>query len=350
MSRIVAAASAVPGHQLDTATALQLMGSMWPQAARVAARSTESPRSRYVAADLSSVLSATDLGERMDAYRAAALELSLNAAEAALARAQVPPDHVDLVVSVSCTGYMVPSLDIDLGERMGLRDNIIRLPITELGCSGGTAAIGFAHRHLMAMPDQTVLVVAVELPSLTFQPGDRSLDNLTASLLFGDGAGAVVMRGDHGAGLHVRGAASHVIRGTSGSLGFNLKKGGFHVVLDRRLPRIVASTIGDVVTAFTQRQGVGPLGFVAAHAGGPRITDAIQQALELDPEMLRVSREVFDSTGNTSSASILMIVERLMQTLGDQPLEGLGIGIGPGVSIELLDLAWEPAASSAGSF
>jgi len=345
MSRIVAAASALPGRRLDTATAIELMGSVWPQASRLAARSTESPSTRYVAADLSRVLSPPDLGERMEAYQSAALELSVEAAVKALSLAQVSPEQVDAVVSVSCTGYLVPSLDIALGERLGMRDNLVRLPITELGCSGGAAAIGFAHRHLLALPGHTVLVVAVELPSLTFQPGDRSIDNLTASLVFGDGAGAVLMRGDGGFGMHVRGAASHVVRGTSGSLGFDLRDGGFHVVLDRRLPRIVADSIGDVVAAFMDGQGRGRPQFLAAHTGGPRITDAIQQALGLDPALLLVSREVFDTTGNTSSASILMVVERLMESLGDQPLEGLGIGIGPGVSIELLDLAWEPVGN-----
>src|SRR5207249_1390382 len=83
------------------------------------------------------------------------------------------PDEIDLVVSVSCTGYLVPSLDVRLAAEMGLRSDVIRLPLTELGCSGGAAAMAAAHRHLAAYPDDRVLVVAVELPSLSFQPEDR---------------------------------------------------------------------------------------------------------------------------------------------------------------------------------
>src|SRR5207237_7885700 len=124
-------------------------------------------------------------------------------------------EEIDMVISVSCTGYLVPSLEVRLAAEMGMRSDIIRLPLTELGCSGGGAALAAAHRHLAAYPDSRVLVVAVELCSLSFRPDDHSLDNLTASLVFGDGAAAVVLGGERTEGRTLLGVACRL--GANGS-------------------------------------------------------------------------------------------------------------------------------------
>jgi alkylresorcinol/alkylpyrone synthase len=125
-------------------------------------------------------------------------------------------------------------------------------------------------------------------------------------------------------------------------LGFDLRDAGFHVVLDRKLPRMVAAALGDVVGTFMVRTGLDRIGFAAIHAGGPRIMDAVAESLDLPASLLEASRSVYDTHGNTSSVSILLVLEALSRELGDEPLDGVGIGIGPGISIELLRLAWTP--------
>jgi alkylresorcinol/alkylpyrone synthase len=339
-ARILSLASAVPAQRLDGAEALRMVAQLWPRTSRVAA--SESPATRNIAADPGSLLEPVGLDQRMEEYRSHALDLGERAATLALQDAGLDGSEIDAVISVSCTGYLVPSLDALLHPRLGLRSDCLRLPITELGCSGGAAALGFALRHLTGFPSDRVLVVAVELPSLTFQPDDRSIANLTASMVFGDGAAAAVLSGDPGPGLHVLAAGSHLVSGTTEALGFDLREGGFHVVLDRRLPRVVAATLGDAVGAFTARTGISAIDFAAVHAGGPRIMDAVQDALGLEATKLAASRRVFDRHGNASSVSILMVLEELARELPSQPLEGLGIGIGPGVAIELLHLKWAP--------
>lgn len=344
-SSILGIGTALPDHVLDAPARMELLKSIWPRMAMVGSAVDEAGGLRYLAEDPARLLEQRGLTDTMALYARHAIGLTEAAARQALTRAQVDPRAIDVIISVSCTGYLVPSLDVHLIERLGLRPDVVRLPITELGCSGGAAAISLGHRHLVAYPDQRVLVVAVELPSLTFQPADSSLDNLTASMVFGDGAAAAVMAvaADAGSpGLKVEGVGSHLVGGTARALGYDLRDDGFHVVLDRKLPKIISRSIGAVAMGFLERFGMERIDFIAAHGGGPRVLDAVQRALQLDDGLLAASRQTYAEVGNVSSASILFTLAALLPCLGPEPHQGLGIGLGPGVSIELIQLAWTP--------
>ena len=333
-------ATAVPEHRLEAADALRTLRGYWPQLDRLedadAALGT-----RYTCEPLPSLLRQRGLTDLRAAYLEHARRLAEKAACDALVRAGVTGADVDVVITVSCTGYVVPSLDVHLAGALGLRADVIRLPITELGCSGGAAALAAAQRHLTGFPDDVVLVVAVEVPSLSFHPDDQSTDNLTACLVFGDGAGAAVLaRPDpRRSGLEVVRAASHLIPGTADVLGFDLRDSGFHVVLDRRLPRVLRTHVREVVDRFMADAEVPAPSFYAVHAAGPRIFAALESALDLTADALDGSRRVFGSVGNTSSAAIFFVLEDLAGRNG----HGLGIGVGPGVTLELMHLEWVPA-------
>jgi predicted naringenin-chalcone synthase len=341
---ILAVATAVPEHRIEGVDALRELRAFWPQLDRIE-ESDLALGTRFTCEPLADVLRPRGLTELRRSYLRHASGLAERAATQALARACVRGDEVDLVISVSCTGYIVPSLDVHLAETLGLRPDVLRVPITELGCSGGAAAIAMAKRHLTGFPNDTVLVVAVEVPSLSFHPQDSSPDNLTACLVFGDGAGAAVLgrsSSDRGH-LEVLRTASHLVPGTSEILGFDLRDSGFHVVLDRRLPRVLAAELGPVVERFLAGGGMKPPAFYVVHAAGPRIFSAFESALKLPPEALEVSRRVFARAGNTSSAAIFFAFEDVIAAQGATGREGLGIGVGPGVTIELMQLAWVPA-------
>jgi predicted naringenin-chalcone synthase len=327
--------TALPEHVVEPEASLSALQHLWPRLRTIAAAEAVT---RYTVEPLAEVVRSRSLGEAMQIYAEHAPRLARIASARALDDAQVEPDEIDMVISVSCTGYLVPSLEVRLAAEMGMRSDIIRLPLTELGCSGGGAALGAAHRHLAAYPDSRVLVVAVELCSLSFRPDDRSLDNLTASLVFGDGAAAVVLGGERTEGLQLLHVASRLVPNSTSVLGFDLRDSGFHVVLDRRLPRLVEASLGGVVADFRASHRIDALDFYAVHAGGPRIFDAVQSALRLDEGALAVSRRVFRDVGNLSSASILFSLAALPQTPGD----GLAIAFGPGLTIELAHLRRNP--------
>jgi len=124
---------------------------------------------------------------------------------------------------------------------------------------------------------------------------------------------------------------------TSRALGFDLRDGGFHVVLDRRLPRLIARELRVVVARFRDRHRVPEPSFYAVHAGGPRIFDAVQEALKLPEVALRTSRRIFSEVGNLSSASLLFsLAETPVEARGD----GLALAFGPGVTVGLAHLHW----------
>jgi predicted naringenin-chalcone synthase len=333
MTAFLGFGTALPEHVVGPEAARDALGRLWPRL-KAGAAGAELV-TRHTVEPLERVIERRSVGEAMRLYTQHAPRLARLAACQALAAARTSPEEIDLVISVSCTGYMVPSLDVRLAAEIGLRPNVIRLPLTELGCSGGAAAIALAHRHLAAFPDDRVLVVAVELASISFHAGDRSLDNLTASMVFGDGAAAAVIGGRDGSALRLVAAESRLVPGSDRVLGFDLRDTGFHVVLDRRLPQLIEAGLEPLVVDFQRRQGISRPGFYAVHAGGPRIFDAVESALGLEPDDLAVSRSVFREVGNLSSASILFSLAALP---GDQRGDGLAIAFGPGVTIELAHL------------
>lgn len=331
-SALLGFGTALPEHRIPPGLAQQTLARLWPRLRAGAAGAEEV--TRYTVEPLERVIAPHSLGDAMRLYEQHAPRLARKAACEALAAAETSPEQIDMVVSVSCTGYMVPSLDMWLALETGMRPDVIRVPITELGCSGGSAALALAHRHLQAFPDHRVLVVAVELSSLSFRPGDRSLDNLTASMVFGDGAAAAVLGRGRGGELLVVAAESRLWPDTGRALGFDLRDDGFHVVLDRRLPRLIEHGLRATVDEFCRRRGVPEPAFLAVHAGGPRIFDAVEVALDLAPGSLATSRSVFSAVGNLSSASILFC----LAALPDVPGDGLAVAFGPGVTIELAHL------------
>ncbi|MGC2191127.1 MAG: type III polyketide synthase [Candidatus Dormiibacterota bacterium] len=326
MSRFVGFGTALPDHELTPAASLEALSQIWPHLRSAGLEAV----TRHTVQPVDQVFAPQSLGARMRVYQEEAPRLAQRAVEEALIDAGLRPDQIDVVFSVSCTGYMVPALDVRLANQLGFRSDAIRIPLTELGCSGGGAALAAAHRHLRLEPSHRVLVVCVELCSLTFQPGDRSMDNMTAAMVFGDGAAAAVLTGEPG-GLEVVGTGTRLIPNTDHLLGFDLRDDGFHPVLDRRLPRLIQHQLAEALAGF----GEGRLDFLAVHAGGPRIFDAVESGLGLDPRSLVESRAAFSRYGNLSSASLLFVLAALRH---GPPGTGLGLAFGPGVTVEMASL------------
>jgi alkylresorcinol/alkylpyrone synthase len=321
--------------------------------------------SRYSVMPLAEMTRRRTLTETMRLYAEHAQALARRVALDSLARASLPGSRVDLVIAVSCTGIMMPSLDAHLIRPLALRPDVRRLPITELGCVGGAAAVSRAHDYLVGHPDGVVLVVAVELPSLNFQPLDVSPDNLISSALFGDGAVAVVMTGDRlgaprsppgggggGGGerdggrvapVRVLGTHCHTVPDSTHVLGFDLRDDGFHTVLSREIPGLLRGAAVDLFRRLAAQGEATPRDIRAfvLHPGGKRILAAVQEALGLEPVDTQPSWDVLREFGNQSSASVLFVLERWM-TQRPQPAGTLGAmaAFGPGLTAESVLLQW----------
>jgi alkylresorcinol/alkylpyrone synthase len=341
MTSLRAVATAVPDYPIPTEAIWTALSKLRrPHAAPVA---TPTAGCRYLAEPLEHLLRPHSISERTASYLTHARRLGYEAASAALNGSRVDRARIGMIVYASCTGFVLPSLDAELSPRLGLRADTVRLPIAELGCGAGVAALARAHDFVSAAPDRAALVVAVELPSLTFQPEDRSTDNLIAALVFGDGAGAAVIAGgapERGWSI-VRTGTMLVPEGAS-DLGYELRDGGLTVVLSRRLPEVVQRALAPIVVDFLASDGlrIADLHLVAAHPGGPRIFRAVEAALGVAADRLTVSSDTFTAFANASSAGIFFVLEALPQPT--HPMTVLAIGFGPGLSIELALLRFEP--------
>lgn len=304
---------------------------------------------RHLALPLDAYARLTSFEEANDAFVRVGGDLAESSGRAALSAAGLSPADVDYVFFTSVTGVSAPSLDALLATRLGLRPDVRRLPSFGLGCAGGAAALGHVRDHLLAHPAHVALLVSVELCSLTIQHGDDSTANLVASGLFGDGGAAVVMVGEaHPAagrrpGPRVVDAATRLYPGTADQLGWRVGGSGFRIVLAPGLPAVIEQNLADDVRALLEPHDLKArdVGTWVVHAGGPRIVDAVRDALDLDDDAVAPTRDALARTGNLSSASVLHVLADAMDRPHEPGAWGVALAFGPGVGAELALLRWD---------
>ena len=299
---------------------------------------------RHLALPLEQYGDLTDFGRTNDAFIRAAVDLGAAALTSALQQAGVHPTEVDLIISVTITGLAVPSLEARIAERVGLRPDVVRLPLIGLGCMAGAAGMARLHDLLRGRPDGVGALVSAELCSLTVQRGDTSGANLVASGLFGDGGGAVVAVGDRhpAAGLRrgpaVVDAASHLFPGTEHVMGWDVGASGLRIVLGAEVPDLVRDNVGDRVQAFLARSGLGidDVGWWVCHPGGPKVIDSLATTLGLPHTALGLTSRSLREVGNLSSASVLHILGAALDQDPPAGSYGLMMAMGPGFALELV--------------
>ena len=344
MPTIRAVATAVPANRVDQdlaqAFARQLFAGRIPDLERLLGVFANSGiDTRHFAAPTDWFLEPRDLAEKSALYVREATRLSAEAAQAVLAKADLGPTDIDLIIYVNTTGLATPSIDARLINELGLRHDVRRTPIWGLGCAGGAAGLAHAHHHALGHPGQRVLLVATELCGLTFMPEDDSRSNLVATALFADGAAAVLVEGDQvaGPGLPILGTRSRFYPDSLDVMGWTVLQQGLQVVFAQRIPDIVADTACEDVGTFLGEHGLGlgDIGAFLLHPGGTKVLEAYETALGLVPQQLDLSRGVLRDFGNMSSATVLFVLERYLRERGTgRGGHGLISALGPGFCSE----------------
>ena len=248
--------------------------------------------------------------------------IAVDLARRTLGAAGLEPRELDAIVSVSCTGYMIPAVEAFVADALRLGPRLMRLPITESGCAGGIVGLARAADFLAAHPDRSLLVMAIELSSLTFQPWDLSPANVVSTAIFGDGGAALLLVGrDHPRAREGTPLArfvdfeSQFFPGTTHLMGFRLRNQGLQIVLDRELAPFVRREVVGAVDGFLGRRALARADVARwiLHPGGRRIIDVMIEALELTPEDLRATDTVLAEHGNMSSVTVLFVLEEMLR-------------------------------------
>jgi alkylresorcinol/alkylpyrone synthase len=302
-------------------------------------------------------LPAADYGElggfadRSRAWIDVAKQLAEQVVRDALRDAELEPDAVALLVTTTVTGIAVPSLDARLMNVIEFSPALKRMPLFGLGCVGGAAGIARVADYLRGHPDETAMLLSVELCSLTFQPDDVSIANLISTGLFGDGAAAVLLAGaEHPLARQAKPTGPTVLDScatffpdTERLMGWDIVDTGFRVVLGPGVPDLVERELAGVVDPFLASHGLTRADIDAwiAHPGGPKVIRAVQQALGLADEQIEATRESLASFGNLSSASVLFVLDEFCHRRAPRPGSyGLLFALGPAFCAELVLLRW----------
>jgi alkylresorcinol/alkylpyrone synthase len=305
--------------------------------------------SRYLALPLEEYAGLETFGNANDAFTRCALELSERAVLAALEAANLKPVDVDAIITTSTTGVVVPTIEARLISRLGLRPDVKRMPLFGLGCAGGAGGLARMHDYIRAWPGHVVVALSVELCSLTIQKSDHSVPNLVASSLFGDGAAAVVGVGgdrdrqDSWMGPEILATRSRLYPDSERLMGWDVGRDGFSIILSAGVPEIATRYLAEDVTAFlaAHELTIADIGTWVCHPGGPRVLEAMQEALDLPPDALELTWRSLARIGNLSSPSVIHV---LADTLAIRDPEagsyGVLLAFGPGFASELVLLRW----------
>lgn len=262
--------------------------------------------------------------------------------------ASVATEDIDALIFVSSTGIATPSIDARVMNVLPFSDKLVRIPIFGLGCAGGAAGISRAFDYCKAYPQAKVLVVCLELCSLTFQKEDYSKSNLVGASLFADGAACVLVCGDevdlnqHRLLPHLISTRSKWLAHSEEVMGWQVKNTGLHVLFAKSIPTIITQWLGPFIQEFLAAHNLQSkqIQSFVAHPGGKKVLSAYEAALQLTPEQTTISRNVLKKHGNMSSPTVLYVLEQFMQQDNTDQTYGLLVALGPGFSGEAILFQW----------
>ncbi|MFC4351380.1 type III polyketide synthase [Fodinicurvata halophila] len=331
--------TALPQHRLLQSDAFTLARDMFqnrfPDFDRLASVFTNAGiESRPIAMPLDWYLEPRGWDERNAAYVEVASQLFAQAACNALVAAGIKAADVDAIITVSSTGISTPTLEARVASELGFRPDVLRVPVFGLGCAGGLSGLALGVQLARANPGAYILVVAVELCTLSFRKDTLTKANIVATALFADGAAAVVLTAARACDRYIVGTGcQHTWPATLPIMGWDVASDGLEVVFDRDIPSFIRSQISHVVDSFLERLSLTreDIARFSFHPGGTKVLEALEATLNIKPRSLDLERDVLRDHGNMSAPTVLFVLDRL---LANSPTDGINLmsALGPGFS------------------
>ncbi|WP_432221083.1 type III polyketide synthase [Flavobacterium sp. TMP13] len=298
---------------------------------------------RYSIMDPAEVFTATSFEDKNDIYSREVIILGEQVLEKALAKSGWEPQSIDYIITVSCTGIMIPSLDAYLINKMKLRQDIVRLPVTEMGCAAGISGIIYAKNFLKANPGKRAAVIAVESPTATFQLNDFSMPNIVSAAIFGDGAACCLLSShNEDQGPEIVDEQMYHFYDAEHMMGFKLTNTGLQMILDIEVPDTIASNFGDIIHPFLQKNNleIADIDHMIFHPGGKKIVTTVEALFSGLGKNIDDTKEVLKQYGNMSSATVLYVLEQIIDKKPKPGEKGLMLSFGPGFSAQRVLLQW----------
>jgi predicted naringenin-chalcone synthase len=276
-------------------------------------------------------------GDRMRRYVEEGRPLGREAVEQALREAGVAAADVGLFVVVSCTGYATPGLDIQIADDLGMPASVRRLIVGHMGCYAAIPGLAAAADFVRA-EGRPAVMLCLELTSLHIQRSDdpRDLQTVVSHALFSDAAAAVVIEPDAASGLELLDTGAVTVPDSAALMTWDVTGHGFRMGLSPKVPRVLAAHVEAGMEALLKPAGLGidDVAGWAVHPGGVRIVDVVAERLRLRPEQVAASRVILDRFGNCSSATVLMVLDRIRTTQPPRPGDALvATAFGPGLTL-----------------
>ena len=298
---------------------------------------------RYSIMDPEDVFLNTSFQQKNDIYTREVIKLGEQALLKSLDKANLKPTDIDFIITVSCTGIMIPSLDAYLINKLKMRQDIVRLPVTEMGCAAGVSGIIYAKNFLKANPNKRAVVVAVESPTATFQLDDYSMANIVSAAIFGDGAASVILSSyEDENGPEILDEAMYHFYDAEQMMGFKLVNTGLQMILDKAVPETISNHFPQIVHPFLERNQmtIDDVDHLIFHPGGKKIVQTVEELFGSLGKNIDDTKEVLRLYGNMSSATVLYVLERFMERNLPEGDIGLMLSFGPGFSAQRILLKW----------
>ena len=298
---------------------------------------------RYSIMPPEEVFIATSFEDKNAIYAKEAKRMGANVLRNALMKSDWEATLIDYIITVSCTGIMIPSLDAFLINALGLRQDVIRLPVTEMGCAAGVSGLIYAHNFLKSNPGKRIALVSVESPTATFQLNDFSMANMVSAAIFGDGAACVLLSSEKDAvGPKIVGEEMYHFKDATQMMGFDLTNHGLKMILDPAVPETISDHFADIVHPFLAKYDshIEKVDHLVFHPGGKKIVQTVESLFGSLGKNIDDTREVLRLYGNMSSATVLYVLERFLKKDIPEGEQGLILSFGPGFSAQRVLIEW----------
>ncbi|HET8837546.1 MAG TPA: type III polyketide synthase [Flavobacteriaceae bacterium] len=289
------------------------------------------------------VFTASSFEEKNAIYCREAKNLGHQVLQKSLNNAQWEPSSLDFIISVSCTGFMIPSLDAFLINQLNLKNDIVRLPVTEMGCAAGISGIIYAKQFLKANPGKRAALIAVEAPTATFQLNDMSMANMVSAAIFGDGAACVLLSSEANAtGPKILAEEMYHFPNSTHLMGFDLTNSGLKMVLDIDVPQTIVDNFPTIVHPFLRKNNttIDEIDHFIFHPGGKKIIQTVEKLVGELGKNIDNTKEILRLNGNMSSATVLYVLAKTMENEIPSGKKGLMLSFGPGFSAQRILLEW----------